>query len=217
MELADTLSLASTWLPSLSATDAEDYLKEAIESCQQLTGAFPSVPQYQALLATAYRNLAHVQQASHNRKWAEASLELARERLEFLVARSPVKEFHEAALILVLKDLAELKRTRGADEKDEMILAQSRDLLKDAIARFSASTDRPGDPFRQGVQSSLYDSLSKTLLLLGDEAGASTAADEGRRLGESLFRPPFGRIHPGFGPPRGGDWPPGGAEEGEPH
>lgn len=200
MELADTLSLASTWLPSISQAEAIDYLQEAIESCQQLTSAFPSSSQYQALLATSYRNLAHVQQASDDLKGAEESLDRAKERLELLVARSPEKAFHEAALILVLRDLAELKRTRGADEKNQELIAESRRLLDDAIARFSANANRVEDPFRRGVQSGLYESLAETLSLLGEQAGASAAQEEARRLGDNLFHPAFGRFFPGFGP-----------------
>jgi len=200
MELADTLSLASTWLPSISQAEAIDYLKEAIESCRQLTSAFPNTSQYQALLATSYRNLAHVQQAGDDLKGAEESLDRAKERLELLVARSPEKAFHEAALILVLRDLAELKRTRGADETNQELIVESRKLLDDAIARFSANAGRAGDPFRRGVQSGLYESLAETLSLLGDEAGAAAAQEEARRLGDNLFHPPFGRFFPGFGP-----------------
>jgi tetratricopeptide (TPR) repeat protein len=207
MELADTLSLASAWLPSIEDTEAEEYLNQAIELCRQLTSAFPSVPEYQALLATSYRNLARVQQARGDLKGAEQSLDRARERLEFLVTRSPAKEFHEAALILVSRDLAELKRIRGADEKDEAALAQSRDLLTAAIDRFATKPDRSKDPFRQAILGSLYDGLSKTLRLLGDEAGAESAKAEAGKLSDVPFRPPFGRFRPEFGPPRRGDRP----------
>ena len=203
LELADTLSLASAWLPSISDEEAEDYLNQAIKSCRQLSSAFPNVPEYQALLATCYRNLARIQQARGDTMGAEHSLDQAEERLELLVTRGAAKEFHEAALILVLKDLAELKRARGADEDDKAALAQSRDLLRAAIARFSAESERSEDPFRQGILASLYDGLAKTLVLLGDEAGAKSAEEEARKLSDVPFRPPFGRFHPGHRPPRG--------------
>ena len=215
MELADTLSLASAWLPSIEDTKAEEYLNQAIEFCRQLTSAFPNVPEYQALLATSYRNLARVQQTRGEVKEAEQNLGRAKERLELLVTRSPAREFHEAALILVSRDLAELKRVRGADEKDDAALAQSRDLLAAAIARFAASSDHPKDPFRQAILRELYDGLSKTLLLLGDEAGAKSAAEEAQRLGDVPFRPPFDRFRPGFDPPRRGELPRAGNREAE--
>ncbi len=205
MELADTLSLASAWLPSINDAEAEDYLSQAIESCRQLTNAFPSVPEYQALLATSYRNLAHVQQARGDLKEAEQSLDRARERLEFLVTRCPAKEFHETTLILVSRDLAELKRVRGADENDDAALAESRDLLTAAIARFPAKPDRSQDSFQQGILGSLYDGLSKTLSLLGDDAGAKLARKEAGKLSGSSFRRHFGRFRPGPGPPRRDD------------
>lgn len=208
MELADTLALASTWLPSISEEEAGDYLAEAIELCRQLTTAFPNVSQYQALLATAHRNLARVQQSNGDLKGAEQSLDLARERLETLVARGPAKEFHEAALIFVLRDLADLKRSRGEKEDDKALLSQARDLLDDAIARFAAASSEQKDPFRRGLQSSLYDSLSKTLALLGDEAGAESAAAQARTLSDAPFRPPFGPFRPRFGRHGRGEGPP---------
>ncbi len=208
MELADTLALASSWLPSISEKEAEDYLAEAIELCRQLTTAFPNTSQYQALLATAYRNLARVQQSSGDLNGAEQSLDLARERLEALVARGPAKEFHEAALIFVLRDLADLKRSRGEKEDDKALLSQARDLLDNAIGRYAEVSPEQQDPFRRGIQSSLYDSLSKTLALLGDQAGAESAAAKARTLSDAPFRPPFGPFRPRFGRHGHGEGPP---------
>ena len=208
MELADTLALASSWLPSISEKQAEDYLAEAIELCRQLTTAFPNASQYQALLATAYRNLARVQQSSGDLNGAEQSLDLARARLEALVARGPAKEFHEAALIFVLRDLADLKRSRGEKEDDKALLSQARDLLDNAIGRYAEVSSEQKDPFRRGIQSSLYDSLSKTLALLGDQAGAESAAAQARTFSDSPFRSPFGPFRPRFGRHGRGEGPP---------
>ncbi len=208
LELADTLSLAGERLSSLSEAEARDYLHEAIESCQQLARAFPNAPEYQALLAKSYQILANVEQASHDLKGAEENLDLARKGLESLVERSPDKAFHEARLIGVLWELARLKRARGAQEHDTNLIAESRELLDDAIQRFSASTDREEDPFRRRVQSSLYESLSETLSLLGDEAGAAAAREKVEQLGDTPFHHPFGRFRPEFGPPGNSDLPP---------
>ncbi len=217
MELADTLSLAGERLSSLTDTEAKAYLTEAIQSCQQLAGAFPSVPEYQALLAKSYQNLARIEQAGGDLKEAEANLDLARQRLESLVQRSPEKEFHEARLIGVLWELAELKRTGGAKEQDRNLLVQSRGLLDDAIARFSADTERADDPFRRRIQSRLYESLSETLSLLGDEAGAAAAKGKVEHHGDFPFRPPMDRFFHRFGPPPQGDRKPPAAADAQQH
>ncbi len=55
LELADTLSTASSRLTGLDANQSETYLRQSLSTCQKLCEAFPSVPEYQALLATCVK------------------------------------------------------------------------------------------------------------------------------------------------------------------
>lgn len=90
LELADILSLASARLSPMSDAEAEGYLNQAIGYALQLTNAFPNVVQYQALLASSYRNLARIQQSQKRYNEAEHNLKLAEERLEALANRKPI-------------------------------------------------------------------------------------------------------------------------------
>ncbi len=114
LELADTLSLVSTRLTSISDEEAERDLNKAISYCQQLATAFPNVAQYQALLATSYRNLARVQQSTSNLKGAEENLSLAQEQLLSLATDHPAQPFYEIGLAFTVIELAAVKRRIGA-------------------------------------------------------------------------------------------------------
>ncbi|MGI6415610.1 MAG: protein kinase domain-containing protein [Thermoguttaceae bacterium] len=89
MELADILSLASARLSPMSDAEAEGYLNQAIGYALQLTTAFPNVLQYQALLASSYRNLARIQQSQKQYDDTDHNLRLAEEKLEALANRKP--------------------------------------------------------------------------------------------------------------------------------
>lgn len=200
MELADTLSLASARLDSNAEVNAEAALNQAIAHCQQLTTAFPGVPEYQALLATSYRNLARTRFAKHDLLAAQSHLELARERLSALAERYPGNAFHTLNLVLTLVDLAEVKRVSGEFAKDTRQLEESREILQAAIARF-VHDEEPREPsFQDRVSSTLYLSLSNTLRSLGQVAAANEAAQKARRMAEMPFRMPWWGPGPPFPP-----------------
>ncbi len=204
LELADTLSLVSTRLTSISDEEAERDLNKAISYCKQLAAAFPHVTQYQALLVTSYRNLARVQQSSRDLAGAEANLALAHEHLLSLTTSYPAQPFYEIELALTVINLADVKRMIGDDKQDRARLLAARDALTSELARFADNRPQAADPFRRRITSALYAGLAKTLKSLGEDAGAQAANEQSARLSDDPFRPPFGRFHSGFGPPPGG-------------
>ncbi len=147
MELADTLSLVSTRLTSISDSNAEEYLKQAIETCLPLAKSFPNQPQYQALLATSYRNLARVQQARQNLADADRNFQFAKERLELLVTRDPAHAFYKVGLAFAAIDLAEIKMARGAAEKSVAYVRGSPRYLDQRHRTARGGQRRPGQSF----------------------------------------------------------------------
>ena len=159
-------------------SNAEACLNQAIQYCRQLTTAFPGVPEYQALLATSYRNLARVRYAQKDLVAAQSQLEQAKERLTILAERYPGNAFHKFSLVLTLVDLAEVKRASGEFTKDTRPLEESRVMLETAIARFVHDEEPRDRSFQDRVASTLYLSLSNTLRSLGQVAAANEAAQK---------------------------------------
>ncbi len=201
LELADTLSLVSTRLTSISDEEAERDLNKAIAYCRQLAAAFPQIAQYQALLVTSYRNLARVQQSKRNLHGAEESLSLAREQLLTLASSHPAQPFYEIELAMVVLDLANVRQRMGEAENDRSRWESVRQLLEAELARVGNDHEQENARFERRITSALYASLEKTLTLLGDTAGAQVARGESERLSDDPFWPPFERFRPGFGPP----------------
>jgi tetratricopeptide (TPR) repeat protein len=193
IELADALSLAGARLNSLTETEAEEYLQRAVDATVQLTSAFPSVPEYQALLAASYRNLARLHQRLGRLDQAEAELERAEERLASLATRYPAHRFYPLSLAMTSLDLAELKRTRSEKEQDPARMEAARDVLERATARFPLGPDG-GDPFRRRIAERLYRSLAGTLRALGDESAADEAARNAQEFAPGFFRNPPGKL-----------------------
>jgi tetratricopeptide (TPR) repeat protein len=195
LELADTLSLAGTRRAALPDDEAKDYLERSIDLCLQLASAFPSVPEYQALLASSYRGLARINRTSGDLADAEHYLELAEERLHTLVARHSSNAFYPLTLAQTALDLAEVKRRRGESERDPAPLAESREVLDRAIERLAPGA-QPDNPFRQRMLATMYESLAATLRAQGDDDAAQEAAEESRRLAQTFFRGPARKPPP---------------------
>jgi tetratricopeptide (TPR) repeat protein len=193
LELADTLSLAGTRRAAMPVEEAEVYLTRAVDLCLQLAAAFPSIGEYQALLATSHRGLARINRTRGRLADAEQHLELARARLDQLVARHSTNAFYPLTLGQTALDLAEVKRRRGEEERDPARLAESREVLDAAIARLA---NDPNNPFRRRMLATMYESLAATLRAQGDDAAARQAAEESKRLAQSLFRGPFRKPAP---------------------
>jgi tetratricopeptide (TPR) repeat protein len=197
MELADTLSLAGTRRIAIPEEEAEQHLERGIELCQQLAAAFPSVQEYQALLATAYRNLAKIQRSRGRLEDAEHHFSLAKEKLEMLVGRYPAHAFYPLTLARTSLGLAEIKLVLGVTEGDPVRLQESRDVLDQALSRL-AKDERRDKPWHRETIAALYRTLASVHRTSGDDAAADEAAQQANDLEEPL-RGPF--IRPGP-PPR---------------
>lgn len=132
LELADTLSTASARLTGLEPSQSEAYLRQSTRTCQQLCESFPSVPEYQALLATCEDKLGSLEQGKQNWSAAEEAYEIAIDRLLELRERFPSDRFYQLSLLQTATHLAEL-RLVPETSKDESSLNEARELLVKAI------------------------------------------------------------------------------------
>jgi tetratricopeptide (TPR) repeat protein len=200
VELADALSLAGARLSTLTEEQAEEYLQRAVDAAVQLATAFPSVAEYQALLASSYRNLARLHRRLGKLQQAESELERAEERLASLVTRYPEHEFYPLSLALTSLELAEAICDRGEAEQDSSPWEASRQILERTIARFTSDTSRD-NPFRRRILERLHRSLAVTLRALGDDAAAEEAARKAQEAGRGPFGGPGERFDGRDGPP----------------
>ena len=76
-------------------------------------------------------------------------------------------------------DWAEIKRLRADEDETQLVAAQK--ILEGEITRFRAESANRNDTYRTRITALLYDDLSETLKLLGDEAGATDAARKAQR------------------------------------
>ena len=198
-DLADTLSLTSTRLPSMRSGDAaRKYLSQSIDYCSRLTREFPNVTEYQALLANTYGQLALVEQADGELDDASSLLELSREKLNMLVERYPAQSAFQISWVLTEKQAADLKREISLRDEDVFLLETSRDILLAAIERFGEYTNgRKDNPMLPRIMSGLYLSLAESYDLLGDRVEAFIAIAEAQKYSDN----PWQRSLVPFGPP----------------
>jgi serine/threonine protein kinase len=189
VELADALSLAGARLSTLTEEQAEEYLQRAVDAAEPLAAAFPSVAEYQALLASSYRNLARLHRRLGKLEQAEGELAHAEERLASLVTRYPEHEFYPLSLALTSLELAETARARGEAEQDSSQLETSRAILERTVAGFPSDASHD-NPFRRRILEKLYRSLAVTSRALGDDAAADEAARKAQEPGRGPFRGP---------------------------
>lgn len=132
LELADTLSTASARLTGLDAQQSEDYLRQSTRTCEQLCESFPSVPEYQALLATCEDKLGALEQGKQNLPEAEEAYKLAIDRLLKLRERFPSDRFYQLSLLQTATHLAELRLMPDVSSDPEQ-LSEVHELLTKAI------------------------------------------------------------------------------------
>lgn len=136
LELADTLSTASARLTSLDAGASEDYLRQAIATCQQLCESFSSVPEYQVLLANSHDKLGTLQQKKENWQAADAAFSEATNRLLELLERFPEQRFYQLSSLQSATHLAQLRLQPEASLDDPARLVDARSQLEKAIAAY---------------------------------------------------------------------------------
>ena len=132
-ELADTLSYASSRMQSISTSEEEKLLRQAIHIGEQLCDAFPTVPEYRSLLASS-RDKLGVFTREHKR-WQEAEVNLlsAAAGMESLHKQFPDNGYYQLSSVLTLNNLAMLylDEKSGLASKDNWLTC--RDRLQTAI------------------------------------------------------------------------------------
>ncbi len=180
LELADTLS-ASARLKQGDARQSEDSLRQAISISGQLCEAFPSVPEYQALLANSQDKLGVIEFERNNLVAADRSFLQATERLSDLLNRFPDHRFYQLSTLLAATHLAEV-RLKNSSEGDKS-LSVAGDFLEKAIEAYR--NPGPIDPFTRGKLNRAYD----TLIAIYETQGDAPAADDARKKRQSLGGP----------------------------
>ena len=148
LELADTLSYASTKMKSISAETEERFLNQAITIGEQLCEAFPTVAEYSALLAATRDKFGSF--ARHQQRWQEAekSFSFAAEGMESLRNRFPENRFYQLSAVLAMSNLAKLYLDKAHSLTTPDKLLACRDRLDQSIKSLT-SNDKFRDPMAE--------------------------------------------------------------------
>lgn len=159
-ELADTLSYASSRMQSISTTEEENFLQQAIDIGKQLCEAFPTVPEYQTLLASS-RDKFGVFARQHER-WQEAESNFlsASDGMAGLQKQFPDNGYYQLSAVLTLNNLAMLYLDEKAGRASREKLLACRDRLKAAIDVLSKG-EQSRDPFSDRVTAKSYATLKQ--------------------------------------------------------
>lgn len=133
LELADTLSYAGSKIRSISESDAEKHLIRAIEISQQLCSGFPTVPEYQAMLAASHEKLGLFEKQQQRWQTAEQHLAQAADSFAELVARYPENFYYQLSNLIVHNNLARLLLESTDATAGKLSMSACRQLLDVAI------------------------------------------------------------------------------------
>lgn len=145
LELADTLASASVRLKSLDEESADRYLRDAIATSGQLCEAYPTVPEYQALMASSHDKLGMLEWRHHNGTAADHALREATERWFDLLARFPDHRFYQLGALLSATHLAELRFRPELQGEDKMRNWTREDQVREYLKR-ALDAYQPSDP-----------------------------------------------------------------------
>ncbi len=127
-ELADMLCLPlAKATPQTLDEETTSRLERSIALSEQLLSESPTIPEYQALLGLALRQLASLQQLARQVEPAEAGYRRAIEIQRPLAARYPSTSIYQVAYVKSLAGLSDLHKGRGQ-------LAEAKSDLDQAIA-----------------------------------------------------------------------------------
>ncbi len=129
-------------MKSISVEDEERYLQQAIDIGTRLGEAFPSVPEYVALLASSRDKLGQCLQRQKQWQGAEQNFLQAADGMETLLKRFPDNRFYQMSVVLASSNLASLylegpKEFASADK-----LSSTRDQLQRALRPLAAEGKR---------------------------------------------------------------------------
>ncbi len=113
-ELADLLCIPrASATPQALDEETLSRLERSIVLCEKLLSESPSIPEYQALLGTALRRIASIQQVANRIDTAEESYRRAIAIQRPLAVRYPSTNIHQVAYVKSLAGLADLDKGRG--------------------------------------------------------------------------------------------------------
>jgi hypothetical protein len=165
-ELADTLSYASSRMQSITIADEEDFLQQAIHIGERLSEAFPGVPEYLTVLASArdkYGAFARQQQ-----RWlaAETNFMSASDGMTALHKQFPDNSYYQLASVLTLNNLAMLYLDEKSGLASREKYTACRDRLQVAIR--SLGEDKIFDPLSDRLTQRARETLKQLNKQLGD-------------------------------------------------
>jgi tetratricopeptide (TPR) repeat protein len=181
-ELADTLSVTMPWRRSSSDEGSRPRLQRAVALGQELSTAFPGIPEYRALLANSLVKLAAIERADDDLQAANDSQTQALSLLLPLVEQFPAVPAYRFALTRSLGEQGSALREQGN-------LSDSRAVLETGIQRFESALEKGGqkNSFTDRALGNLYAKLAETLREAGDTTAADDAARKARELGERAW------------------------------
>jgi eukaryotic-like serine/threonine-protein kinase len=174
--LADALCLTAPQSEMPSATERQR-LVEANLMCKRLTAMFPSVPEYQSLMAGTWMKLADLQCDANEPDTAEWNYRQAAACLNTLIERSPDVLLYRLMDIRTNVRLSELKREHGQ-------LEPALQAVDAAVSLYEGDTRSPQNvPIYRRLGRPLYLWQARILADLGRPLLASQAALKARAAG----------------------------------
>lgn len=206
-ELADTLSWASYRLPTIeSVQEAEHYVETSLRHGKSLVKRLPNVPEYRALLANTYGNLAIINTSNDDRESAFQNFELSRSQFMALVDEYPNRPTFRINLARISWECAKFKQTIGIAENDRKMIRDSIRLLNESFSYIKPvfRNEKGGtNGYLKPFVASINDNIGDAYMALGETDLASIAYDNARHLNDRM-----GGFRPGFRPgsPRSQPW-----------
>ena len=203
-ELADTLSMASTQLPSIdSLFRARQQVKRALGLCQTLTEKFPKVGAYQLLTANCHRKLAMIEAFDGNEKQASTEMESTLTLMKQLMKDNPDNASYQVNVTLARKQFADTVLQVGLKEDSAQKIRHAKSMIYVAIREFEQFARLNDSVYYDRVVAGLYGTLAKCHLELGDLDQAALAERRAQHaINQPLIRrsPIFERrFRKGFG------------------
>ncbi len=168
-ELADTLSMASTQLPSIASPEqALKHVDEALTYCEQLTEKFPKVGAYQLLKANCYRKLALIQAFAGKENQAASNFDKTLTLLQELIKEYPDIPSYRIHVTLAKKQFADATLQIGRKEDSVRKIRSAKNQLLKALTEFQQYDRQFQSIYYYRILSSLCSSLAKCHLELGE-------------------------------------------------
>jgi tetratricopeptide (TPR) repeat protein len=185
-ELADTLCIPIGKPEEVPVEEAEERVHYALTLCLRLMEQYPNIPEYRALTVYSLLKLGFIQSKDERLSEAAQNYEAAVDYQRTLLERYGTISFYHMMYAQSLQGLAEVRR-----KQDDF--AAAREQLEVAIAHVEENVQGERSHFvHRVVLGRLYESLSKTLVDLGEDELAAEYRAKSKR-GRDLFGPGRGR------------------------